>query len=99
MMTPEDAEQMQEKILRLCHAAGKFGIPDTRILNALKQQAFEIQTPEEERSEKSAELDRQLRYLKSKGFIVEAGKQLRPDLRRWETTAAGDEYLMEKGFI
>lgn len=89
-MTAEDKEMMQEKILQLCNAAGKFGIPDDRILRTLNKAGYAID---------QAELDRQLRYLKSKGFIAEAGKVLRPDLRRWETTAAGDEYLMQQGLV
>lgn len=89
-MTPEDKEMMQEKILQLCNAAGKFGIPDERILRTLQRSSYAID---------QAELDRQLRYLKSKGFIIEVGKDLRPDLRRWETTATGDEYLMEKEYL
>lgn len=98
-MTPEDSEMLQEKILRLCHAAGKFGLPESRMLHTLASLYPDLQTPQELRDDKSAELDRQLRYLKSKGFITEVGKALRPDQRRWETTADGDEYLMEKGFI
>lgn len=89
-MTSDDKEMMQEKILQLCNAAGKFGVPDDRILRALNRAGYPID---------QAELDRQLRYLKSKEWIVEVEKQLRPDLRKWETTAAGDEYLMKQGLI
>jgi hypothetical protein len=98
-MTAEDYASLQEKILRLCNAAGKFGLPEARLLRALAALFPEIQTAAEMREDKSAELERQLRYLKSKGWIAEKEKGLRPDLRAWETTAAGDEYLMEKGFI
>lgn len=89
-MTPEDIEMLQEKIVQLCHAAGKFGIPDERIQRTLIKTGYGID---------GEALDAQLRYLKSKGWIVELEKQLRPDLRRWETTAAGDEYLMRQGLI
>lgn len=89
-MTPEDIQMMQEKILLLCNAAGKFGVPDSRILRALNRNGYSID---------QAELDKQLRYLKSKGWIEEVKKELRPDLRQWETTAAGDEYLMNQGLV
>ena len=59
-----------------------------RILRALNKASYPID---------QAELDRQLRYLTSKGWITEVEKGLRPDLRRWESTAEGDEYLMTKG--
>ena len=61
-MTAEDIEMLQEKILQLCHAAGKFGMPDARILRALQKATYQID---------EAALDRQLRYLKSKGWIAE----------------------------
>lgn len=89
-MTAEDIEMMQEKILQLCNAAGKFGVPDARILRALNKATYPIDQDE---------LDKQLRYLKSKGWIVEVKKELRPDRRQWESTAAGDEYLMSQGLI
>lgn len=89
-MTAEDIELMQEKILQLCHAAGRFGVPDEKILRALNKTGYAID---------ETILDRHLRYLKGKAWIVEVEKQLRPDLRRWETTAAGDEYLMNQGLI
>ena len=89
-MTAEEIEALQEKILRLCHAAGRFGMPDERILRGLQKADFDID---------QAELDRQLRYLLSKSWITAVAKELRPDLRRWETTADGDEYLMRQGLI
>jgi hypothetical protein len=89
-MTAEDVELMQEKILQLCNAAGKFGVPDARILRALQKATYAIN---------AYELDRQLRYLKSKGWIAEVERELRPDLRHWESTAAGDEYLMKQNLI
>lgn len=98
-MTPEDKEMMQEKILRLVNAAGKFGLPESRLLHTLASLYPDLQTPPEKQNDQSVELERQLRHLKSQGFIVEVAKALRPDQRRWETTAAGDVYLMEKGFI
>ena len=98
-MTAEDLKMLQEKILRLVNAAGKFGLPEARLLRTLASLYPDLQTPQELRDDKSAELERQLRYLKSKGWIVEVPGALRPDLRSWETTAAGDEYLMGRGFI
>lgn len=98
-MTAEDIKMLQEKILRLCNAAAKFGLPESRMLRTLASLYPDLQTSQEVRDDKSAELERQLRYLKAKGWITEVRGELRPDLRAWETTAAGDEYLMERGFI
>jgi hypothetical protein len=89
-MTAEDIELLQEKIVQLCHAAGIFGVPDARILRTLQKASYPLD---------AAALDRHLRYLKSKGWIAELEKELRPDLRRWESTALGDEYLMKQGLI
>lgn len=89
-MTPEDTELLQEKILQLCHAAGRFGMPEERIKRALIKAGYGVDLET---------LEKQLRYLRSKGWIEETTKELRPDLRRWQTTAAGDEYLMKHGLI
>jgi hypothetical protein len=89
-MTAEDIELLQEKMLLLCHAAGRFGLPDARILRTLQKDSYAIDQPT---------LDRHLRYLLSKNWITAVAKELRPDLRRWETTAAGDEYLMRQGLL
>jgi hypothetical protein len=90
MMTPEDIELLQEKIVQLCHAAGRLGLPEERIMRGLIKAAYGVDKDT---------LERNLRYLKSKGWIEEVDKDLRPDLRRWQTTAAGDEYLMKQGLI
>jgi hypothetical protein len=89
-MTAEDIELLQEKIVRLCHAAGRLGLPEERIKRALIKDGYGVDDPT---------LERNLRYLKSKGWIEEVEKDLRPDRRRWQTTAAGDEYLMRQGLI
>jgi hypothetical protein len=88
-ITPEDSELLQEKILEICHAAGLNGMPDERIKRTLIQASYGID---------DATLDRQLRYLKSKAWIeLVPSAGLRPDIRRWQSTALGDEYLMKKG--
>lgn len=89
-MTAEDIELLQEKIVRLCHAAGRLGLPEDRIKRGLIQNGYGVD---------DGTLDRNLKYLKSKGWIEEVEKELRPDLRRWQTTATGDEYLMRQGLI
>ncbi|HWM26589.1 MAG TPA: hypothetical protein VNP98_17360 [Chthoniobacterales bacterium] len=89
-MTPEDIELLQEKMVRLCNAAGRIGLSEDRIKRALIRDGYGVD---------KETLDRQLRYLKSKGWIEEVEKDLRPDLRRWQTTAAGDEFLMKAGLI
>ena len=83
----------------LCHAAGKFGVPEERIARALENTTYLPKGDEKQRAQNRATLERNLRYLKSKGWIEEVEKDLRPDLRRWQTTAAGDEYLMKQGII
>lgn len=94
-MTAEENEELQQKIVELCHAAGKFGVPEERLVRALENTTYLPKGAADNRGI----LDRQLRYLKSKSWIEEARKDLRPDLRRWQSTAAGDEYLMQQGLI
>lgn len=89
-MTPEDIELMQEKIVLLCNAAGRFGLPEDRIKRTLLASGYGID---------AEALEKQLAYLESKGFIMLAEKDLRPDRRRWRTTYQGDEYLMRQGLI
>lgn len=89
-MTAEDIELMQEKIVLLCHFAGVFGLPEDRLLRGLGKAGYEID---------QATLERQLRYLESKGWLTTVEKDLRPDLRRWVTRAPGDEYLMRQKLI
>lgn len=89
-MTPDDIEMMQEKIVLLCHFAGVFGLPEDRLLRGLAKAGYEID---------QATLERQLRYLEGKGWIITIEKELRPDLRRWVTRAPGDEFLMRQKLI
>jgi hypothetical protein len=91
-MKAEEMLDLQKKILLLCHGAGKFGLPEDRIFRMVRGAGGFDRLTEDE-------LERQLRYLKSKSWIAEVPGQLRPDLRRWESTAAGDEYLMTQGEI
>jgi hypothetical protein len=98
-MTAEDNEDLQQKIVELCHAAGKFGVPEERIVRALENTTYLPKGGDDQRAKNSDTLARNLRYLKSKGWIEEVQKDLRPDLRRWQSTAAGDEYLMTQGLI
>lgn len=99
-MTPEDVQTLQEKILRLCHAAGRLGLPEDRMRHALEDTGYlKRELIREGYGVDNETLERQLRYLASKGWIEEVRKELRPDLRRWQTTAAGDEFLMKQGFI
>ena len=89
-MTPEDVELLQTKIVEICHAAGRFGLPEERIKRGLIRAGYGVD---------DATLERNLRYLKSKEWIEEVPKELRPDIRRWQSTAKGDEHLMLEGLI
>lgn len=91
MMTPQDKELCQEKILQQCHNAGRFGTPEATLLRGLHKSGFE--------EADAKDLERDLRYLESKGWIRTVERELRPDLRKWQTTAPGDEYLMKQGLI
>jgi Fic family protein len=89
-MTPEDIELLQTKIVEICHKAGRLGIPEETLKRGLIQAGYGVD---------NATLERNLRYLKSKQWIEEVPKPLRPDLRRWQSTAKGDEHLMLQGLI
>lgn len=100
MMTPEDSKLLQLKILELCHATGQFGIQQAKMQRALEDSGYlKRALIREGHGVDNEHLDRALKFLKSEGLIVFEEHRLRPDLRRWLTTAEGDKLLMREGLI
>lgn len=91
MLTPEEKEKLQEVLLRLCSAASRFGLPLNRLLLDCEHFAFDGLTKEE--------IEVELIVLEKEGLLSLVGKVLRPDQRRWTTTAAGNRWLMEHGHL
>lgn len=99
-MTPEDSKELQEKILEICHASGRLGMPEKRMQHALENASYlKRALIEEGHGVDNAHLDRALKFLQSEGLIESRPEELRPDLLRWITTSAGDKYLMKIGRI
>jgi hypothetical protein len=99
-MTPEESKELHEKILEICHAAGQLGMPQDRMRRALEDRDYvKRELIREGHGVDNPHLDRALKFLRSEGLIEFEVERLRPDIRRWKTTSAGDKYLMEKGLI
>jgi hypothetical protein len=99
-MNAEDSKELQEKILQLCHASGRIGIPEKRMQHTLENTGYlKRELIREGHGVDDAHLERALKFLKSEGLLEAEEETLRPDLRRWKTTAAGDKYLMRIGSI
>jgi hypothetical protein len=99
-ISAEDAKLLQEKILELCHATGRFGMPEAKMQRTLEDtQYLKRELIREGHGVDNEHLNRALKFLESEGLIEVEKERLRPDLRRWKTTSAGDKYLMEKGLI
>jgi len=100
MMTPEDAKELQEKILELCHASGRLGIPEKRMQHTLENTRYlKRELIREGHGVDNPHLERALKFLESEGLIESEPEDLRPDLLRWKTTSEGDKYLMRIGLI
>ena len=91
IMTAQEKEDLQEKILRLCNAAGRVGIREDRMLRDCQRYGFDSLLP--------SELAGEILIVEKAGLVTTAEKELRPDLRRWMTTADGDRWLMKEGLI
>ncbi len=91
MLTPKEKEEIQEKIVLLCNAASRIGIPEERLLRDLHRYGFERLT--------LPEFDAEMYHLEKKALIATVDKTLRKDLRRWVTTSEGDEFLIQHGLI
>ncbi len=90
-MTPDQKEELQEYLLRLCNAASRLGVPEDRLLRDGQRYGFSALT--------KPELDAELHHLEKAGLLGVVAKTLRPDLRRWVSTADGDRWLMRQGLV
>ncbi|MFA7302072.1 MAG: hypothetical protein WC069_07205 [Candidatus Shapirobacteria bacterium] len=90
-LDPGEKELLQERLLVLCNAGGHFGVPEERLLFVARQFGFDTLS--------AAQLTTELIHLEKLGLISTLQKTLRPDRRRWSTTAAGDRHLMEHGLL
>lgn len=91
MLTPDEKESLQIQLLRLCNASSRFGLPESRLLQDCQRFGFDDLSKKE--------FDAEILHLEKAGLLATVGKVIRPDLRRWTTTAQGDYQLMEKGYI
>src|SRR4051812_20290294 len=100
-MTAEDQRELQIKILEICHASGRFGMPEDRIQRKLEDAGYlKRELIREGHGVDNATLERQLKYLEGDHLIeLKAEDALRPDIRRWVSTSQGDKLLMKEGLI
>lgn len=89
-MSPEQRELLQVAILRVLDANHtRFGLS----LDAVTLHASSFGFARVTRQEVETELE----YLEGKGLAETAGKVLEPANRAWKRTAAGRDYLSERG--
>lgn len=100
-ITPEDARELQIKILEICHASGRFGMLEDRIKRKLEDTGYlKRQLIREGHGVDNDTLERQLKYLEGDELIeLKPEDDLRPDIRRWVSTSKGDKLLMKEGLI
>ena len=91
ILTPAQKEAIQERLLLLANASGRRGLPQERLLHEIRSYGFPALSAEA--------LDAELHHLEKADLLAPVEKTLRPDLRRWTTTASGDRWLMENGLI
>lgn len=90
-MTPHEKEELQEKILSLCNAVSRLGIQEAKLQRDCQRYGWPALT--------LPELQAEIHHLEKAGMITPVAKELRPDLRRWVSTASGDQWLMKQGLI
>lgn len=89
-MTPEFTIDLRQKILQLCHASGEYGMPRERLYrNCRNAGGFSALTEEG--------FQEQIEFLEGKLWIKRVENEM--EELRWETTAAGDQYLRKQGLI
>lgn len=84
-MKAADRELLRENILAQCEHAPRSGLPVSTIIQRAEMAGYE--------DLKGAEVDQEIRYLESKGFIEQVRKQISPENRRYIATAAGRDEL------
>ncbi|ODU24542.1 MAG: hypothetical protein ABS95_01755 [Verrucomicrobia bacterium SCN 57-15] len=90
-MTPQQRELLQLAILQVLDAdPSRFGLG----LDAVTLHASAFGFPKVTRDQVEVELD----YLLDKELVENPGKILEPANRKWKRTAAGRDYLSERGF-
>lgn len=91
MMNPQLREKLQEAILRVLDANHtRFGLGvDAVTLHASCEGFAKLHR---------AQVEIELEYLAEKGLVEPVGKTLEPAHRVWKRTAAGRDYLSERGY-
>lgn len=90
-MTPQETEGLRLTLLRLLSSnRTSFGIQNTLLLALAKAEG----RPTLNIHEVSAELG----YLEDKGLVARVPKPVSPELALWRVTAAGRDFMAERGF-
>jgi hypothetical protein len=89
MKENEQREQVRLSVLRYCESADQFGLAASLLLQFLRNEGFRSLTPERFESE--------MLYLADKGFLVAVDKPISPENPAWRITAAGRDFLAERG--
>jgi hypothetical protein len=90
-LTPEERELLREFLVQTAHDAGRKGIKVSSIIVKAGAAGYEGMT--------GAELDAELRYLEGKHLVEQVDKAVSPEVRRYKSTAAGYDFLAEKGLV
>ena len=90
MMTPQEREALRLTLLRLLNSnRTDYGMAKTLLLAVAKPQGFSGLTRDMVGDE--------LEYLEQKGFVVRVPKPISPELTTWKISAAGRDFLAERG--
>lgn len=87
-MNDEQKELFRHSILLQLEAASPSSLPLVTLWQGIKARGFRVH---------SEEIEKDLGYLVGKGLVVETRGELSRGLARYELSAAGRDYLEERG--
>lgn len=88
-MTPTTLEQLRIRLLMTLNAVAGAELPVSTLVLGSKLSGFSEATEQSVAAE--------LRYLEDKGYVAAAEKTLSPENREWRVTAAGRDFLAQRG--
>jgi hypothetical protein len=88
-MTTQQREQVRLSLLRYCESAEQYGLAASLLLQFVRNEGL--------RGATAGDLDAEILYLADKGLLAAVSKLVSPENRAWRITAAGRDFLAERG--
>ena len=88
-MNPQQREQLRLSTLRCCELASSYGLATPLLRQFLISEGVRNLTDDSLRAE--------LLYLVDKGLIAPVPKLISPEVEAWRITAAGRDFLSQRG--